>query len=108
LSALFLYSGVTKLNPKAGFWIELFARIGTGQWFRYLVGSLELVCAILLLIPRTSATAATLLAFIMAGAVVTHLLFLRDGYASFFPAFPFLLLVVVAWKRACDGRENSH
>jgi uncharacterized membrane protein YphA (DoxX/SURF4 family) len=79
--------------------MELFGKVGIGQWFRYFTGSLEVVCAILLLIPRTSAIAAVLLALIMAGAVATHLFILRDGYATFFPAFTLLLLVVVAWKR---------
>jgi putative oxidoreductase len=87
------------LNPKVVFWIELFDKIGIGQWFRYFAGSLEFFCAILLLIPRTSTIAAVLLAFAMASAIVAHLFILRDGYATFFPAFTLLLLVVVAWKR---------
>ena len=99
LALLFLYSGAEKWNPNAVFWIELFGKIGIGQWFRYFTGSLEIICAILLLIPKTSAVAAMLLAFTMAGAVVTHMFILRDGYASFLPAFPLLLLILVAWKR---------
>jgi putative oxidoreductase len=99
LAILFLYSGASKLNPNAAYWMELFGKVGIGQWFRYFTGSLEVVCAILLLVPRTSAIAAVLLAFIMAGAVATHLFILRDGYATFFPAFTLLLLAVVAWKR---------
>ncbi len=99
LAILFVCFGVSKLNPNAAYWIELFGKVGIGQWFRYFTGSLEVVCAILLLIPRTSAIAATFLALIMAGAVATHLFILRDGYATFFPAFTLLLLAVVAWKR---------
>jgi putative oxidoreductase len=99
LALLFLYSGAGKWNPHGAFWIELFNKIGAGQWFRYFTGSLEVSGAILLLIPKTSAKAATLLALIMAGAVITHLFILRDGYAAFFPAFTLLLLVLVACKR---------
>jgi putative oxidoreductase len=99
LALLFLYSGADKWNPHAVFWIELFDKLRIGQWFRYFTGALEIIGAILLLIPRTSGIAAALLALIMAGAVVTHLFILGDGYASFFPAFPFLLLLLVAWKR---------
>jgi len=100
LALLFLYSGVDKWNPHAAFWIELFDRIRIGQWFRYFTGSLEILSAILLLIPKTSAMAAVILAFTMAGAVVSHLFILRDGYATFFPAFTLLLLILVAWKRS--------
>jgi putative oxidoreductase len=99
LALLFLYSGAGKWNPHALFWIELFDKIRIGQWFRYFTGSLEILCAILLLIPKTSAVAAALLAFTMAGAVLTHLFILRDGYASFFPTFTLLLLILIAWKR---------
>jgi hypothetical protein len=43
----------------------------------------------------------------MAGAVVTHLFIVRDGYATFFPAFTLLLLAVVAWKRGLAPIEKS-
>jgi len=105
LALLFLFFGASKFSPRVVYWIALFDKIGIGQWFRYFAGSLEVLGAILLLIPRTSGIAAVLLAFTMAGAVVTHLFILRDGYASFFSAFPLLLLVVVAWRR-CSGRQS--
>ncbi len=105
LALLFAYSGVGKWNPQGIFWIELFAKIGIGQWFRYFIGGLEILGAIALLIPKTSAMAATFLALIMAGAVVTHLFIVRDGYASFFPAFTLSLLIVVAWKRRVDSAK---
>jgi putative oxidoreductase len=76
----------------------LFAKIGLGQWFRYFTGGLEVICAVLLLIPGTAAIAAALLACTMAGAVLTHLFLLRDGYAAVFPGLPLLILLVVAWK----------
>lgn len=99
LAVLFLYLGASKLSSHETFWVNLFAKIGIGQWFRYFTGGLEVTCAVLLLIPRTSAIAALLLACTMVGAVVTHLLLLRDGYACVFPGFPLLILVVVAWRR---------
>jgi len=54
--------------------VGLFNAIGIGQWFRYLTGTLEVVGAILLLIPRISGLAALMLAGIMICAVVTHVL----------------------------------
>jgi putative oxidoreductase len=103
LALAFLYFGVNKLVGREIFWMELFAKIGIGQWFRYFTGALEVVCAVLLLIPRTAGIAAALLACTMGGAVLTHLFLLRDGYASVFPAFPLLLLSLIAWRRRSDG-----
>ena len=107
LALLFLCVGASKLTPNVHFWIEQFDKIGIGQWFRYFVGSLEVICAILLLIPRTSAVAALLLAFTMVGAVVAHLFILHDGYATVFPAFPLLLLAIVAWQRGSAGKTRA-
>jgi putative oxidoreductase len=103
LSVLFLYLGASKMSLHDLFWVNLFAKIGIGQWFRYLTGSLEVACAAFLLIPRTSAIAAALLACNMVGAVLTHLLILRDGYACVLPGFPLLILVAVAWRRRASA-----
>jgi putative oxidoreductase len=107
LAVAFLYSGASKFVPHEIYWIELFAKIGIGQWFRYFIGGLEIICAILLLIPRTSAIAAALLACIMAGAVLTHLFTLRDGYAAIFPGLPLLILMVVARNRRSAPARNE-
>ena len=99
LALVFLYSGASKFSSHGIFWIELFAKIKIGQWFRYFTGGLEVICAVLLLIPRTSAIAAALLGCTMAGAILTHLFILRDGHAAVFPGFPLVILIAVAWKR---------
>lgn len=99
LTLMFLYFGASKLRSDDLFWIAVFAKIGIGQWFRYFTGVLEVVCAVMLLVPRTSGIAAALLACTMAGAVLAHLLVIHDGYASIFPGFPLLILVAIAVKR---------
>jgi putative oxidoreductase len=53
--------------------VEEFQHIGLGQWFRYVTGGLEIMGAILLLLPRKAALGALLLICIMIGAVITHL-----------------------------------
>ena len=53
--------------------VEEFQHIGLGQWFRYVTGGLEIMGAILLLLPRQAALGALLLICIMTGAVITHL-----------------------------------
>ena len=51
LGLLFLAIGTTKLT---GTWdtVPYFAAIGWGQWFRYLTGSIDVVAAALLFVPR--------------------------------------------------------
>ena len=46
-----------------------FDAIGVGQWFRYVVGSIEVASAVLLAIPSLAAFGALLLIPIMIGAV---------------------------------------
>jgi uncharacterized membrane protein YphA (DoxX/SURF4 family) len=71
--------------------IGLFDAIGIGQWFRYVTGALEVLGAVLLLVPALAGVGALLLAGVMAGAVATHL-FVIGGT----PAMPLVLLIVVA------------
>jgi hypothetical protein len=53
--------------------VGLFGAIGIGQWFRLVTGTLEVVGALLVLVPATAAFGALLLAVVMVGAVATHL-----------------------------------
>jgi len=93
---MFLMVGSLKLSGDPQL-VGLFDAIGLGQWFRYLTGSVEVLGAILLLIPRTSGLGALMLAGVMVGAVVTHV-FIVGGS----PLMAIILLVVtsvVAWGR---------
>jgi putative oxidoreductase len=95
-AGMFLMAGFLKLSGDAQL-VGLFEAIGLGQWFRYLTGTLEVVGAILLLIPRTSGLGALMLAGVTVGAVVTHV-FIVGGS----PLMAIILLVVtglVAWGR---------
>jgi putative oxidoreductase len=75
--------------------VEEFQHIGLGQWFRYVTGGLEIMGAILLLLPQKAALGALLLICIMTGAVITHL-FVIGGSAV--PAIVLLALnAVVAY-----------
>src|SRR6476646_7696475 len=53
--------------------VALCEAIGVGQWFRDVTGSLEVLGAVLLLVPRLSGLGALLLVGVMLGAVPTHL-----------------------------------
>jgi len=89
LAALaFLAAGASKLAGAAPM-VAAFAKIGVGQWFRYLTGALEVVGAIALLIPGYAFYGGSLLAIVMVGAVIAHLAILGGS-----PAAPIVLLLI--------------
>jgi putative oxidoreductase len=99
-AAAFLMAGGTKLAG-AEMHVAMFEKIGFGQWFRYFTGSLEVISAVLLLLPKTAGIGVALLAATMAGAVATHL-FIIGGSAA--PALVLLLITAaVAWYRRRDS-----
>src|SRR6266850_3262950 len=95
-AGMFLMVGFLKLSGDPQL-VGLFDAIGIGQWFRYLTGSVEVLGAALLLIPRLSGLGALLLVGAMLGAVATHL-FVVGG--SPLPALILLIVTgVIAWGR---------
>jgi hypothetical protein len=58
--------------------IDVFERVGLGQWFRYFTALLELVGAALLLWPSTTAFGALVLTIVSAGAFLAQLLVLHE------------------------------
>jgi putative oxidoreductase len=95
-AGMFLMAGFSKLsgNPQM---VEMFDAIGLGQWFRYVTGSVEVLGAVILLIPRTSGLGALLLVGTMLGAIATHL-FIIGG--SPVPALVLLIVTgIIAWGR---------
>src|SRR5262249_14313978 len=53
--------------------VQIFDLIGIGQWFRYVTGAVEVIGALLLLIPGTGFLGGLLLSATMACGVATHL-----------------------------------
>ena len=96
LALAFVAAAVAKLTG-AAMMIDIFDKIGVGQWFRYVTGAVELVAAVLLLAPGRAAWGAALLVATMSGAVLTHLLLIGGNPA---PAIVLLALaLVVLWIR---------
>jgi len=94
-AAAFLIAGATKHAGPIN--LANFEKIGLGQWFRYFIGGLEMISAILIMAPRTAALAATVLAAIMIAAIATHLFIIGPP-----PISAIVLLVAtaaVAWYR---------
>jgi putative oxidoreductase len=95
----FFLTGLDKLSD-APVMVQLFAAVGFGQWFRYVTGIIEVVSAVLLLVPRVAAIGAALLAMTMIGALVAHYTVL-----PFPPVKPIILLLmtsIVFWVRRPD------
>ena len=95
-AAMFLFAGTLKVAG-VPMMVQMFGSIGLGQWFRYFTGGLEIVSAVLLLVPSLSIFGAIALAVTMVGAILTHLFIIGGS-----PAVPIVLLVAtatIAWVR---------
>ena len=97
LAALFLFAGGSKLAGAPAM-VALFDAIGVGQWFRYITGLIEVVSAVVLLVPALAPFAALLLASTMVGAITTHL-FVVGGSPALPGVLLLALLVVVRARR---------
>ena len=102
LALVYVMSGLMKfLNPDMA---TKLANHGYPDWFRVLIGVVELGGALALLVPRTAFYAAGALGIVMVGAVFTHLLHGEAQEA----VVPFVLLCVLTlvgyarrpWRRA--------
>jgi len=95
-AAMFLFAGTLKVAG-VPMMVQMFGSIGLGQWFRYFTGGLEIVSAVLLLVPSLAFFGALALAATMVGAILTHLFIIGGS-----PAVPIVLLVAtatIAWVR---------
>ena len=92
----FVFVGGGKLAGTAAM-VELFDKVGLGQWFRYLTGLFEVTGGIGLLIPRYAFYAAILLVLVMSGAIITHVAIVGGSPAP--AATLFVLSGIIAWLR---------
>jgi uncharacterized membrane protein YphA (DoxX/SURF4 family) len=76
LILLFARQGWAKFSDTSG-WAAAFRHWGYPDWFRVLIGILELTAALLLALGRTAALGAIIIIVVMLGAWATHLIF--DG-----------------------------
>jgi putative oxidoreductase len=98
LTALaFLAAGGSKLSSAPAM-VDMFEKVGFGQWFRYVTGSLEVAGALLVILPRTASIGGWLLATVMIGAIGTHLLII--GGSPVPAAVLLALAITVAWNRS--------
>ena len=77
--------------------VDLFDKVGLGQWFRYFTGLLEVAAGVGLLIPRYAFNAAALLTIVMLGAIIAHVTVVGGSPA---PALVLLILSgIIAYLR---------
>lgn len=95
LALIFASAGIAKLVGVPQM-VQVFDAISAGQWFRYLTGSVEILGALLLVVPATGFAGSLLLLATMVGAIFTHLLLIGGNPM---PAMVLgLLSAVVAWR----------
>lgn len=76
LILIFARQGWSKFDDASG-WARAFRHWGYPDWFRVLIGVIELAAVLLLALGRTAAFGAVLIIVVMLGAWATHLIF--DG-----------------------------
>lgn len=96
LTAMFAFQGAGKLLSSPG-WVSRFKAWGYPDNFYLVIGIIELICAVLLLIPKLAGFGSLVLIIVMVGASVTHV---RLGEAQIMTTLILMaLLGVVAYVR---------
>jgi len=96
LMVVFVGAGLSKLAGRPEM-VAVFGRIGFGQGFRLVTGTLEIVGGLAMLWPRAAWLGAALLACVMIGAFAAHLLVLGGSLAP--PVILLALALCVLWVR---------
>jgi putative oxidoreductase len=95
LAGALLNAGIPKLAGEAAT-VDTFDQVGLGQWFRYVIGAIEIAGGIGLLFAPVAGLAALAAGSVLVGAVTMELFVLTDGNATV-PAILAALLALVAW-----------
>jgi putative oxidoreductase len=96
LAAVLLRAGISKYAGVTAT-VETFDQVGLGQWFRYVIGTIEIAGGVGLLINPIAGLAALAAGSVLIGAVAMETFVLRDGN-PITPAVLLALLAVVAWQ----------
>ena len=104
VALFFVMVGLDKFT--GGYWVDVFTKIGVGQWFRYFTGCIQITGAALLVIRKTWLIGAVMLAGTMAGAMVAQVRLLEGGGAAVIPAGLLALVLIVTGIELADRRER--
>ena len=99
VAALFVFIGYTKFDDDPrGEWVQMFDRIGLGQWFRYFTGVMQVAGGVLIVFRRTLTVGAAMLAATMLGAAIVDIAVI--GSPIFIVPLLLLFLVATVWVTA--------
>jgi uncharacterized membrane protein YphA (DoxX/SURF4 family) len=100
IALAFVLFGADKFpsNPDSQ-WVKLFQQIGVGQWFRYFTGVVEILGAVLVLIPWTATAGLAILTCTMAGAFLILVFVVGRPADSIFSGALFIGLSTFWWSR---------
>ncbi len=104
VALIFLSVGWEKFGEH-GPWIRIFARIGFGDWFRYLTGTMQVGGALLMFVPRLVRLGAAVLACTMIGAIVTNIFILNSGLSAIIPSALLAAIVFVGVRADLQRRS---
>jgi putative oxidoreductase len=81
-------------SPEA---LYIFHEMGTGVWFAYLIGVLEVAAAVGMFVPRVTGLAALCLVLMFIGAMIVQAVFV--GVGLIMPAVVLIASALIAWGR---------
>jgi hypothetical protein len=92
----FLSIGYSKFESQS-IWIRTFNEIGWGLWFRYLTGAVQILGALLVLVPSTCLIGIGILSCTMVGAALIWIFVLHAPGNAPIPLLVLAGLIVVGW-----------
>jgi len=104
VAAAFIGFGLEKFSQP--FWVQFFARLGFGQWFRSFTGVVEIAGGILVLVPRVRLVGLAMLACTMVGAAIAWVLVGSPGDASV-PLIVLAMLAGIGWSEYNRAAGNG-
>jgi len=106
LAAAFLMIGRSKFSAHSVY-VRIFEQIGFGVWFRYFTGTLQIVGAILLLIPRTFPIGIAIIGCTMLGAMLAWIFFLASPGSALIPGSLLAIVIAIGWRGLRTPRHHS-
>lgn len=97
LAYLFLRQGAAKFSDTSG-WARAFRTWNYPDWFRILIGVVEIAAVLLLFVPRVAFAGALMIVVVMLGGMATHLWWGQPRYMTS-EVLPLVLATIVAFGR---------
>jgi putative oxidoreductase len=104
VACIFFVFGLEKFSADPNsHWVRLFHQMAAGDWFRNFTGAIEILGALLVLVPKAATAGLVLLAATMAAAVLILAFVLGRPANSIFPGAFFIGFVVIIVVRRQRG-----